>query len=455
MMIRAPMFFPARGSVRFALLSAILLLIAGVFVTVYEDGLYRAQRIQDLSVHADILSASVTAALAFNDAKAAQEYTNALQADPDLEAAGVYNPAGTRIAGFVRKGTDPLPVHPQPGAYLIGDHIYVTEPVLQGSNTLGVVFLRGNIESLGRRLARYTAILLLVIMAVLVLAVSALAQRALARANTELQAQARALTKSNVRLHEEIQERGRAEEALRQSQKMEALGQLSGGIAHDFNNLLAIIQGNLQMLQRRTEQGRTDVQKYIESAMQGITRGATLTRRILAFSRQQPLTTSPTNVSTLTESMRDLVRQSVGPDVELDLDLRADWLTLCDPNQMESVILNLAINGRDAMPRGGKLRIRTTNMTVRATPEIAAGDYVQLEIIDTGTGMSEEVRQRALDPFFTTKPQGKGTGLGLSTTFGYIRQLNGYLQIDTKLGKGTAIRILMPRYNPQTAHASV
>jgi signal transduction histidine kinase len=455
MIIRARGFLPAKGSVRFALLSAILLLIAGVVVTVYEDELYRAQRIQDLSVQADILAASVTAALSFNDRAAAQEYANALQANPDLEAAGVYNPAGMRIAGFVRRGTDPLPVHPQPGAYLSGDHIYVTEPVLQGSNILGLVFLRGSIESLGRRLARYTAILLLVIMAVLVLAVSALAQRALARANGELEAKARELTNSNARLQEEMQERARAEEALRQSQKMEALGQLSGGIAHDLNNLLAIIQGNLQMLQRRTEQGRTDVQKYIESAMQGISRGATLTRRILAFSRQQPLTTSPTNVSTLSESMRDLVRQSVGPEVELNLDLCADWLTLCDANQMESVILNLAINARDAMPRGGKLQIRTTNVTNRGTQEIAAGDYVQLEIIDTGMGMSEEVRRRALDPFFTTKPQGKGTGLGLSTTFGYVRQLNGYLQIDSKLGKGTVIRILMPRYNPQAAPVAV
>ena len=455
MMIRTPGFFPARGSVRFALLSAILLLIAGVIVTVYEDGLYRAQRVQDLSVQADILAASVTAALAFNDRTAAQEYTNALQVNPDLEAAGVYNPAGMRIAGFVRKGTAPLPARPQPGAYLIGDHIYVTEPVLQASNMLGVVFLRGSIESAGRRLVRYTAILLLVIMAVLVLAVSALAQRALARANRELEAQARELTTSNAKLQEEMQERARAEEALRQSQKMEALGQLSGGIAHDFNNLLAIIQGNLQMLQRRTRQGRTDVQKYIESAMQGITRGATLTRRILAFSRQQPLTTAPTNLSSLSESLCDLVRQSVGPDVELDLDLRADWLTLCDPNQMESVILNLAINARDAMPGGGKLQIRTANVTSRGTQEIAAGDYVQLEIIDAGTGMSEEVRHRALDPFFTTKPQGKGTGLGLSTSFGYVRQLNGYLQIDSKLGKGTAIRILMPRFDSQTAQVPV
>jgi signal transduction histidine kinase len=276
------------------------------------------------------------------------------------------------------------------------------------------------------------------------------AHRARSRANAELEQRARDLAETNVKLQSEMEEREKAEDALRQSQKMEAIGQLSGGIAHDFNNLLTIIKGNLQLLQRRVQQGSHDVQRYIDPAMEGLARGASLTQRILAFSRRQPLSPKPVNLSNLVGGMGDLLKHSVGDTILLETELAADWWVMCDTNQMENVILNLAINARDAMPAGGTLMIETANVhvdtPVRAAEGVGRGDYVRLIIRDTGIGMSEQVRQRAIDPFFTTKPPGQGTGLGLSMTFGYVRQSNGHLMIDSRPGEGTTITILMPRF---------
>src|SRR5665213_2111237 len=229
-----------------------------------------------------------------------------------------------------------------------------------------------------------------------------------------------------------------------------ALGQLSGGIAHDFNNLLTIVMGNLQLLQKRLAEGRTDVAQYVEFAMDGLNRAANVTQRILAFSRRQPLAPNPVKLSRLTTEMGDLLRQSVGAGIAVETRLAADWWTLCDENQMENVILNLAINSRDAMPEGGKLVVETADLHL-ARPEAPfadapPGDYVRLSVIDNGAGMSEEVRQRAVDPFFTTKPQGQGTGLGLSMIFGFIQQSKGYFHIDSKLGEETRVIMLLPRY---------
>jgi signal transduction histidine kinase len=304
-------------------------------------------------------------------------------------------------------------------------------------------------DSLQRRLARYGAVMLLAVMAALMLTVLATGQLALAKANRELEQKAGDLANANRKLQSEMEERAKAEDALRQSQKMEAIGQLSGGIAHDFNNLLTIVKGNLQLMQRRIAQGRTDVQRYVDSATEGLNRAANLTQRILAFSRRQPLSPQPVNLSRLIEDMAELLRHSVGHNVVLETRLAADWWTLCDPNQMENVLLNLAINARDAMPEGGKLSIETSNRRVetprRSFEEVAAGDYVRVTVHDSGTGMTEEVRRKAIDPFFTTKPLGQGTGLGLSMSFGYVRQSNGSFTIDSEPGKGTTITILMPR----------
>jgi signal transduction histidine kinase len=248
-----------------------------------------------------------------------------------------------------------------------------------------------------------------------------------------------------------MEERRKTEEALRQSHKMEAIGQLSGGIAHDFNNLIMIVKGNLRLLKRKLGPEADQAATYIASADEALDRAAHLTQRILAFSRRQPLTPQRVNLSTLAEGLLELIRHSVGEKVEITMRLNAGWSTLCDLNQMENVILNLAINARDAMPEGGRLAVETSDVRLENPPPdvegetFVPGDYVALAVIDTGSGMPDEVRRRAVDPFFTTKPQGKGTGLGLSMTFGFVRQSGGYLVIDSAPGRGTAITILMPR----------
>jgi PAS domain S-box-containing protein len=242
------------------------------------------------------------------------------------------------------------------------------------------------------------------------------------------------------------------EEALRQSQKMEAVGQLTGGIAHDFNNLLTGIVGSLDLLQTRLNQGRTEnVARYIDAAMTSANRAAALTHRLLAFARRQPLIPKGVDINHLIVSLEDLLRRTIGETIDLKIAAADDlWSTLCDPNQLESALLNLAINARDAMPDGGKLTIATSNVRLDSvtadTPALSPGDYICIEVTDTGVGMSAEVAARAFDPFFTTKPIGQGTGLGLSMIYGFARQSNGHATIDSRVGQGTSIRLYLPRH---------
>jgi PAS domain S-box-containing protein len=247
------------------------------------------------------------------------------------------------------------------------------------------------------------------------------------------------------------------EEALRQSQKMEAVGQLTGGIAHDFNNLLTGIVGSLDLLQTRLNQGRTDnVARYINAAMTSANRAAALTHRLLAFARRQPLVPKSVEVNQLVVSLEDLLRRTIGETIDLQIVASDDlWCTLCDPNQLESALLNLAINARDAMPDGGKLSISTANARIDSvtadTPALEPGDYVCIDVTDSGVGMSAEVAARAFDPFFTTKPIGQGTGLGLSMIYGFARQSNGHATIDSKIGQGTSVRLYLPRHHGDSA----
>jgi PAS domain S-box-containing protein len=243
------------------------------------------------------------------------------------------------------------------------------------------------------------------------------------------------------------------EEALLQSQKMEAVGQLTGGIAHDFNNLLTGIVGSLDLLQTRLNQGRTDnVARYINAAMTSANRAAALTHRLLAFARRQPLIPKSVDANQLVVSLEDLLRRTIGETIDLAIVASDDlWGTLCDPNQLESALLNLAINARDAMPDGGKLTISTANARLDSvtadTPALSPGDYICIGVTDTGVGMSAEVAARAFDPFFTTKPIGQGTGLGLSMIYGFARQSNGHATIDSKIGQGTSVRLYLPRHH--------
>lgn len=243
-------------------------------------------------------------------------------------------------------------------------------------------------------------------------------------------------------------------EELRQSQKMEAIGQLTGGIAHDFNNILAGMKGNLEIMRLRITQDRTqDITSHIDSALSLADRAAALTHRLLAFSRQQALDPKPTDVNLLAASMLSLIEQSIGPHIELIFNQEsAVWQILTDTHQLENALLNLVINSRDAMPDGGTLTIETVNMLIDEKAntqlnEIEPGQYVCLRVIDTGCGMSSNTVSRAFDPFFTTKPSGQGTGLGLSMIYGFIKQSEGYVRIQSEPDRGTAVQLYLPRYN--------
>ena len=271
-----------------------------------------------------------------------------------------------------------------------------------------------------------------------------------------LESQAR-LRRANETLEASVAERTReleaAHEALRQSQKMEAVGQLTGGIAHDFNNLLAGISGSLELIERRLGEGRlSGIDRYIDAAQTSARRAAALTQRLLAFSRRQTLDPKPVDANRLIAGMEELVRRSVGPNVEVEVvGAGGLWLTRIDPSQLENALLNLCINGRDAMaPSGGRLTIETANkwLDERAARnrDLPPGQYISLCVTDTGTGMTPEVIERAFDPFFTTKPLGEGTGLGLSMIYGFVRQSGGQVRIYSELGKGTTMCLYLPRH---------
>ncbi|MEA2842247.1 MAG: hypothetical protein QOF41_3577 [Methylobacteriaceae bacterium] len=267
----------------------------------------------------------------------------------------------------------------------------------------------------------------------------------------------RALREFAAELERRVEERTRelmlAEEALRQSQKMEAVGQLTGGLAHDFNNLLTGISGSLQLLQTRLSQGRVnELDRYITAAEGAARRAASLTHRLLAFSRRQTLDPKPTNINRLISDLEELVRRTVGPSIEVEVVGAAGlWTALVDPNQLENALLNLCINARDAMPNGGRLTVETANkwLDERAAREreLSPGQYLALCVTDTGTGMTPDVMKRAFDPFFTTKPLGQGTGLGLSMIYGFARQSGGSVRIYSEVGKGTTMCLYLPRHH--------
>lgn len=244
----------------------------------------------------------------------------------------------------------------------------------------------------------------------------------------------------------------RAEEALRQSQKMEAVGQLTGGLAHDFNNLLAGISGSLELMQVRMQQGRVnDVERYMAAAQGAAKRAAALTHRLLAFSRRQTLDPKPTNVNRLIDGIQDLVQRTVGPGITVEaVGASGLWPVLVDPSQLENSLLNLCINSRDAMPDGGRITIETANrwLDERAAKkhDIPEGQYLSLCVSDTGTGMPPEVIARVFEPFYTTKPIGEGTGLGLSMIYGFAKQSGGQVRIYSEVGKGTTVCIYLPRH---------
>jgi len=248
----------------------------------------------------------------------------------------------------------------------------------------------------------------------------------------------------------DITDRVRADERLRDSQRMEAIGQLTGGVAHDFNNLLQVIRGNLELLQRSVA-GDERGQQRLKSALYGAERAAQLTRQLLAFARRQPLAPKVVNLSRLVGDMADLLRRTLGEAIEVETVVAGGlWNTVADPAQVESAILNLALNARDAMPGGGRLTVEINNASLddayaRTVRDVTPGQYVMIAVTDTGEGMPEDVRARVFEPFFTTKGDGKGTGLGLSMVYGFVKQSNGHIQIYSELAQGTTVKIYLPR----------
>ena len=425
-----------RRLLRAAWAGALAILAVGILLGARAEQEFRRQTARQAEVQADILAASVGAALAFDDRRAMAEYVDALRINRRVASAGVYDPQGHAMVTFARPGSSaPSRVGPT-GTFVQDRHVEVVHPVTQRGQRLGSVYLETLPEPLNEFAGRHSALALLTLMAFLLV-------RVVTAAAAQLQARAQQLASANARLREEMVARGKAEEALRQSQKMEALGQLTGGIAHDFNNLLQIVHGAFELIRRRSGDS-AKVATWAQGGLEAAERGASLTRQLLAFSRSQKLELRPFVVGELVSDMRELLIRTLGPDIALALDLQDGVApVLSDRTQLELAVLNLAINARDAMPDGGQLTLAT-----RVTP-IAPGqsdlephDYIELSVTDTGDGMSQDVIERAFDPFFTTKGVGKGTGLGLSQVYGVARQAGGTARIVSGPG-GTTVSLFL------------
>lgn len=285
----------------------------------------------------------------------------------------------------------------------------------------------------------------------LICAVGILSMHSSRRFFSQLAAARDELILANQALVDQISQREQVESQLRQAQKMDAIGKLTGGIAHDFNNMLAVIASSLDLMQRRIKKGDYAIERFVEGARKATERSAALTKRLLAFARQQPLTLEPVDANRMITNMSDLLRSTLGEHILIETVLAAGlWSVNTDAHQLENAILNIAINARDAMPEGGKLTIETANAFLdesysRQQVEVEPGQFVMIAVTDTGVGMEQDVVARAYDPFFTTKSAGKGTGLGLSQVYGFIKQSHGHIKIYSEVGVGTTVKIYLPR----------
>ncbi|MGZ8418698.1 MAG: ATP-binding protein [Allosphingosinicella sp.] len=417
---------------------ALLLLAIGLAVIFQNESAYREQKLRETTIQADILAASVTAALDFGDATTAREAVDALRVNPQIDAAGVYDSQGVLFAGYDRRpGALPRAAStPRSGA----DTVSALVPVLRGGERIGSVYLGAVREPLSRRLTRYGFVGLLIAMAVLVVLILGISQTALRRAKRELEVRAEALSGAYAELQVQVEERAHAEEQLRQAQKMQALGQLTGGIAHDFNNLLTVIQGSADIL-RRPGIAEAKRIRFAEAIVQTAGRAAALTAQLLAFARRQPLQPEVIDLNAKIEGMTDLLDRTLGERVEIRTDLTEGLCAIeVDPAQLESAILNVAVNARDAMPEGGTLTLRTGE-----APPLADGrPAIFVAVSDNGTGIDEDVLSRVFEPFFTTKSVGKGTGLGLSQVYGFAAQTGGDVQVESVVGEGTTVTLILP-----------
>ncbi len=425
-----------------ALGSLLALLIAGVVIAVTSEQALKAQMAREAGAQADLLASAVSGALAFDDRQAAQDYVDAVQVNPNVLAAAVYDENNRVVASFARAGEVIQPVAtPRGRATVFQDgRLYVVRPVQEGGQVLGTARLRLVDTTPAQRFSRYAGLMLVVGLAGLAVIILAVAQGALRRANRELATRAAALVESNALLQQQMSEREKAEEALRQSQKMEAIGRLTGGIAHDFNNLLMVASSGIELLDRTKDQ---DKRKSLSDGVRlAIERGAALTRQMLAFSRRSPLTTQVLDLGAQIEGLRFLLERSLREDIEVVLDLpRGLWAVEADPGELELALLNLAVNARDAMPNGGRLTLSAKNVEVGQ----GGGPIVCMTVTDTGTGMSEDIASRVFEPFFTTKEVGRGTGLGLSQVYGFARSSGGEISVTSTEGSGSTFTLCLPR----------
>lgn len=423
-----------RGVAIFIPFAVLVLLLAGLWIIYQGEQTYRQEQRRAVHVQAEILAASATAALDFGDRAAAREAVDALRVNPQVRAAGVYDVWGGRFAGYAR----PQAILPERLSQmrLSGDmFVHASVPVMRSGTRIGTVYIAGTLDPLSRRLSRYAMIGLLVVMTSLLLGVLGYGQMALGRVN-------RTLAEANRELQFQMEERTRAEEQLREAQKMQALGQLTGGIAHDFNNLLAVIQGAADILQRPglPEEKRL---RFTNAIIDASMRGALLTGQLLAFARRQPLTPEVLDLNHRILTMLVMIQPSLGPNISLGTDLAKDLLPVeVDPGQFEAALLNIIVNARDAMPDGGTITIRTQNATHAEIRDHRHAVIVSVE--DSGYGIAPEQLEHVFEPFFTTKEVGKGTGLGLSQVYGFAAQSGGEARIASQVGKGTRLSLLLP-----------
>ena len=425
-----------------ALASLLVLLIAGVAIAVLNEQSLKLQTARQAGAQADLLASAVSGALAFDDAAAAQDYVDAVQVNPAVLAAAVYDENGQMLASFSREGETIFHTAAtgERATLSEGGHLFVARPVEEAGQKLGAVQLKLLETPRAQRFSRYAGLLLVLGLAALVVIVLAVAQGALRRANRQLAERAAELVEANTQLHQEMVEREKAEEALRQSQKMEAIGRLTGGIAHDFNNLLMVASSGIELLDRTDDPKR----RHALSAgiRQAVDRGAALTRQLLAFARRSPLKAEVLDLRAQIEGLRFLLERSLREDIEVVMELPADlWPVEADPGELELALLNLAVNARDAMVQGGRLTVTGCNIP----GEDGGADRACLKIADTGAGMSDVVAARVFEPFFTTKEVGRGTGLGLSQVYGFVRASGGDISVESREGEGTVFTLCLPR----------
>lgn len=425
-----------------ALVSLLVLLIAGVAIAVVNERALKVQTAREAGAQADLLASAVSGALAFDDTAAAQDYVDAVQVNPSVLAAAVYDENGRMVASFVRDGETIFDgAASSERATLFDDgRLLVARPVEEAGQRLGVVHLKLLETPRAQRFSRYAGLLLVLGLAGLVVIVLAVAQGALRRANHQLADRAADLVRANTLLQQQMIEREKAEEALRQSQKMEAIGRLTGGIAHDFNNLLMVASSGIELLDRTDDPKRRE--SLSAGVKQAVERGAALTRQLLAFSRRSPLKAEVLDLRSQIEGLRFLLERSLREDIEVVLDLPRDlWPVEADRGELELALLNLAVNARDAMPQGGRLILSASNSEGAGE----GGDMVCLRIADTGGGMPEAVALRVFEPFFTTKEVGRGTGLGLSQVYGFVKSSGGEISVESREDQGTTFTLCLPR----------